>query len=173
MNQPPANPPLMPSSPFGSDPAIAAAVQYQTDLQHLKLLSIFYYIFAGLQALGGCVSVIYIVMGAAITSGGANIPTTQPQDAQAAQAMAAAGGVMIILGGCLTVLCLAWAGLTVYAGISLQQKKRRTLCYVAAAIACLSIPIGTVLGIFTFVVLGRPSVAALFAGAPAPATRIS
>ena len=42
------------------------------------------------------------------------------------------------------------------------------LCQITAGLSCLEIPYGTVLGALTFVVLARPSVAALFRGAPDP-----
>jgi hypothetical protein len=42
------------------------------------------------------------------------------------------------------------------------------LCMVTAGISCLGIPYGTVLGIFTFLVLSRPSAIALFDRWPLP-----
>ena len=42
------------------------------------------------------------------------------------------------------------------------------ICIVMAALACLSMPFGTVLGVFTIIVLARPSVQALFSRPVAP-----
>jgi hypothetical protein len=44
----------------------------------------------------------------------------------------------------------------------MARRRRLMLCYVTAALACLQMPFGTCLGIFTFIVLGRPSVKASF-----------
>jgi hypothetical protein len=48
------------------------------------------------------------------------------------------------------------------AGRMLQRRRGYTYCVVMAAIACAFTPIGAVLGVFTLIVLLRPSVKALF-----------
>ena len=60
-------------------------------------------------------------------------------------------------------VCLALAGRY------LLQRTHYTFCLVVAAIACLLMPFGTALGIFTIIVLMRPSVREMFEGAPRPA----
>jgi hypothetical protein len=44
----------------------------------------------------------------------------------------------------------------------IKHRKSRTFCIVIAAVGCLEIPYGTLLGVFSFFVLGRDSVAHLF-----------
>lgn len=39
---------------------------------------------------------------------------------------------------------------------------------ISAALSCLGIPYGTLLGVATFIVLGRPRSEAMFEGAPLP-----
>lgn len=90
---------------------------------------------------------------------------TNPQmmeDGQSTPPPAAAGWVVAGVGGCGMLIILGLAGLFAYAGYCLQNLRHRTFCIVMAAITCLSIPIGTILGVFTLVVLLRPSAAALF-----------
>ena len=48
------------------------------------------------------------------------------------------------------------------AGRSLAQQRRYTFCLVIAGIECLFFPFGTILGVFTIVVLIRHSVSSLF-----------
>lgn len=133
--------------------------QRQTDLHHLKLLSIFYYISAGLQVLGGCLGLIYFIVGLGV----ALAPPPDTSDAQnTEEAQQVVGGVFMLLGGCIGLLCIVLVVLAIMTGISLNTQRRRTLCLITAAITCLNIPLGTVLGIFTFVVLSRASVVALF-----------
>ena len=51
----------------------------------------------------------------------------------------------------------------IIAGSNLAKRKRYMFCLVIAAISCINTPLGTVLGIFTIIVLMRPSVKELFA----------
>jgi hypothetical protein len=48
----------------------------------------------------------------------------------------------------------------------LSARKRLTFCFVVACIQCVNMPLGTLLGVFTIIVLNRPSVRALFAAGP-------
>ena len=50
-------------------------------------------------------------------------------------------------------------------GLQLRQRRRHTFCVVMAAIGCAFMPFGTVLGIFTLIVLTKPTVRSLFARA--------
>ena len=55
------------------------------------------------------------------------------------------------------------------AATSLAHRRRYTFCFAVAIMSCLSMPLGTVLGIFTIIVLCRPTVKTLFgrsSGAP-------
>jgi hypothetical protein len=45
----------------------------------------------------------------------------------------------------------------------LRRRRWRGLTYVTAALSCLSIPVGTALGVYTFIVMNRPGVRALYA----------
>ncbi|MNW11626.1 hypothetical protein D3C71_2091290 [compost metagenome] len=54
--------------------------------------------------------------------------------------------------------------LTLMAARRLSQRRSLTLCIVVAAVSCMQIPFGTALGVFTLIVLNRPSVKAMFAG---------
>ena len=49
------------------------------------------------------------------------------------------------------------------AGRYLSQQRHYTFCLVMAAVACMFMPFGTVLGVFTIIVLVRESVKELFA----------
>jgi hypothetical protein len=51
---------------------------------------------------------------------------------------------------------------TIFVGRNLVRRQRYIFCMVIAAIHCINIPFGTVLGVFTITVLTRPSVKELF-----------
>jgi membrane protein YqaA with SNARE-associated domain len=55
-----------------------------------------------------------------------------------------------------------------FAGISLSRRRCYWFAFVVACIECIFIPFGTILGIFTIIVLSRESVKALFLTAQAP-----
>ncbi len=48
--------------------------------------------------------------------------------------------------------------LNVLAARGLPERRRRALCIVAAAVNCLQVPFGSVLGVLTLIVLTKPGV---------------
>lgn len=131
------------------------------DLQHLKLLSIFHYVLGGLAALFSCLPVIYVVIGLVlIISPEAMGPQgNQPPPAFLGWLMVFVGGMFILVGWTVAALILA-------TGRFLGNQTHYVFCLVIAAIECLSMPFGTVLGVFTIVVLMRESVKGLFLTGP-------
>jgi hypothetical protein len=68
------------------------------------------------------------------------------------------------IGGGIGGLMLLFAFLIGLAGYYLHRRKARTFCFIIAAIQCTQMPLGTVLGVFTILVLSRDSVREMFAG---------
>jgi hypothetical protein len=127
------------------------------DREHLNLLSIFYFILAGLQLFGVFFGLLYAVIGGVVLTVGA------VAEAQEGIAAVIVGAVFIVLGVVALVLGLAYAYLLYLTGRSLRDCRRRTLCFVVAILLCvLGGIIGIVLGIFTIIVLSRESVQELF-----------
>jgi hypothetical protein len=126
------------------------------DLQHLKLLSIFHYVIAGFAALFALFPVIHLGMGILMVMGGFDEP-----------ALALVGWFSILFSTAWIAAGLCLAGCAVAAGRFLAQRRRYFFCLMVAALECMLMPMGTVLGIFTILVLIRPSVKALF-GFPEP-----
>jgi hypothetical protein len=84
----------------------------------------------------------------------------------------AMGLLLIFLGG--TFILLGWtvATLLLVAGQRLRKRRSYNFCFVVAAISCAFAPMGTVLGVFTIIVLSRPTVKAIFASrSAAPPTQ--
>ncbi|WP_345302884.1 hypothetical protein [Lysobacter hankyongensis] len=126
------------------------------DLEHLRLLSIFHYIVAGITALFSLFPVIHLVIGIAMVSG--KMEASDPNAAIAGWFFIGFAALFIGLG-------LTFAGFIAYAGRCLRQRRRHTLCLVVAALECMMMPFGTVLGVFTLISLTKPPVKALFADA--------
>lgn len=133
------------------------------DEEHLHLLSVFHYVLAGLCALFALFPLAYVIFGMAMMGGG--LFPEKPGELPAAFAgcfVAGFGAVFLLF---LTVYAVA-LGL---AGRYLKERRRHTFCVVVAAISCAFQPIGTVLGVFTLVVLFRPAVKAMFGLPPGTA----
>jgi hypothetical protein len=127
------------------------------DREYLRLLSIFHYVVGGLAALFAFFPVVYIAMGILVVYA----PGTMDAGDDAMAALF--GWVFIIIGAGLVVLGWAFAVFTIIAGRYLARQVHYLFCMVMAAIECIFMPFGTVLGIFTIIVLAKPSVKKMFA----------
>jgi hypothetical protein len=154
--------PVDPSQPV---PNPQAPVTYQQSLTkaeaNLNTLSICWYVMAVLVALPSCLGLAYVVFGVIFGVLGAAAGSTS-NDAGGAVAGAAFGGIFACIGGFLVVVLLSISYLFYRCGKNLATRGNITVCYVAAVLACLQIPLGLILAIFTFVVLGKPETKALF-----------
>jgi hypothetical protein len=130
------------------------AATLEKDKYHLNLLSIFYFIIAGLRAFGAFISLIYLPIGIFIlSSGDVNRNGLPPW----------AGYIFIGLTACMAPFNALVAYLLFHTGRSLRQQKRWKFIFVVAIIDCITGgAVGIVLGIFTIVVLTRESVKELF-----------
>ena len=125
------------------------------DLEHLKLLSIFHYVVAALAALFACIPLLHLVFGIAMVTGWEGIGNSDPMTGLMGWFFIAFASVFI-LGGWTFAVCLFLAGRY------LSQQRRYLFCLVMAGLACMFMPFGTVLGVFTIIVLLRDSVKELF-----------
>ncbi len=132
------------------------------DIEHLRLLSIFHYIGAGLAGLYACFPVIYVVIGLVMVFAPGNMapPGGPPPEFL--------GWFLVAIGFCASAVGLTAALLLGITGRFLSQHRGHTFCTVVAAIECLSMPFGTILGVFTLVVLMRDTVRVLFATGVSP-----
>jgi hypothetical protein len=124
------------------------------DLEHLKLLSIFHYVAATMAALVACIPFLHFFMGLALATGAFGDTEAEARPV---------GFVIMLLALVFIMIGWALAALMVFAGRSLATRKRYTFCLVMGGIECLFMPVGTVLGVFTIIVLVRDSVKELFA----------
>jgi hypothetical protein len=129
------------------------------DLEHLKLLAIFHYVAAGMAALFACIPFIHFFMGLALATGA--FPDTNPE----ARTM---GVVIMVIAGLIILAGWTFAAFVAFAGRSLQTRSRYTFCLVMAGVECIFMAVGTVLGVFTIIVLIRDSVKELFGRPDAP-----
>jgi len=150
--QPPQIPPtVLPPQP----PAGLPIVQRDQDVEQIRIISVCYYINAGLTALFACFPIFHLFMGAAMLSGGFGSASMPSHDREALQVM---GGMfvgissLVILGGWIIAV------LNFVVARKIVRREARMLCLIVAGINCLNMPLGTALGVFTFIVLSRPQV---------------
>jgi hypothetical protein len=132
------------------------------DEEHLHLLAIFHYVVAGLAALFSFFPLLYTTIGA-IFIFAARHGTAKPGEEPPPEFL---GWIFALIGSVWFLIGITMAICILIAGRSLALRKRHSFVMVMACIECLFIPFGTILGVFTIVVLSRESVKALFPAMP-------
>lgn len=139
------------------------------DRDHLRLLSIFHYVVAALAALFSCIFLVHFGLGATMAFDATAFGPDPPPPF--------VGVLLMVFGGAAVLVGWSYAVCVALAGRSLARGERYSFCLVMAAISCALMPFGTVLGVFTLLVLLRPSVKPLFgvggASAPAPPAEVT
>jgi hypothetical protein len=131
------------------------------DKEHLQLLAIFHYVVAGLAALFSFFPLLYTTIGT-IFIFAARHGTAKPGEELPPEFL---GWIFAVIGSVLFLIGIAMAICILIAGRSLALCKRYWFALVMACIECVFIPFGTILGVFTIVVLSRESVRGLFSTA--------
>lgn len=121
--------------------------------KHLDLLAIFHYVVGGLTAFFSCFFLIHPFMGLAMLSG---VMDTGEFPVAFAWMFILIPSVFILGGWTI-------AALIIVAGRRLKQRRSHTFCLVIAAIECMFMPYGTVLGVFTIITLIKDRVKEMFA----------
>ena len=135
----------------------ATTRQSIVDAEHVRLLAFGYCISAATTAFWSLFGLMYAVMGLSIESIIRSAPaSTGPPPPEGF------GWILAAFGGVFFVVLAGFAAIKLYAARCLWRRERRVACFVVAAVSCIGIPYGTALGICTFVVLARPSVAQMF-----------
>lgn len=141
-------------------PTPPAPYQQKVDADHLKLLIIFHYVVAGLALLGTFILVVEYFFFTSIFSNPAIW-----KDAKGGPPPAEIMTIFKWMFPAIGVFVAACAAVNILSAIFLQRRQNRTFSLVVAGLNCLHFPFGTALGVFTFIVLMRDSVRALYEGA--------
>jgi hypothetical protein len=126
------------------------------DEEHLKLLSIFHYIVGGIMALFSLFPIFHLIFGIVMIVS----PDTFESGGEGPPAFI--GWLFALTGGIIIIVGMALATCVIMAGRFLSLRRHYTYCFVVACIECLFIPFGTVLGVFTIIVLMREPVKQYF-----------
>ena len=134
-----------------------------TDDEHLRLLAIFHYVVAAITAVFGCFPLMHVALGLFITFAPEAMKNNQgesPPDWF--------GLIFVFVGGMLITIFWSLAACIAFAGHCLAMRKYYMFCLVVAALECMFTPFGTVLGVFSIIVLMRDSVKQSFATGKLP-----
>ena len=123
------------------------------DERHLDLLAIFHYVVGGLTALFSCVFLLHVAMGIAMLCGAFDGKGAPPK---------LLAWFFILLPAIFIIAGWTLAGFIIAAGRKLRRRESRTFCLVVAGLECILMPFGTVLGVFTILVLAKDSVKEMF-----------
>lgn len=131
--------------------------QRKIDADHLRLLAIFHFVMAGLAIAGiGFLLLHYTVMSSVMSN--PEVWKNQKGGPPPEQIFAMLkwfylfAGALLVAGGLGNLL----------SGLFIQKRKNRLFSFIVAGINCIQVPLGTILGLFTFIVLLRDSVRELY-----------
>jgi len=133
--------------------------QVNKDFEHLKILSICFYVLSGLTLFPVIFGLFYMIMGVFFGVAMSSVPHRADEPPPALF-----GGFFIVFGLIFAVIFGTLGALILMTGRNIAKQKSYTFCFVVACLICLWMPFGTVLGIFTIIVLMRDSVKGIFNG---------
>ena len=148
-----------PPAPSTLSQDVATQNQLRRDREHVKLLAIFHFVFAGLAFVGIAFLFVHYFMMHTMFSN-PEMWKSQPQAMPPKAFLDAFIWFYLFMG----VLLLTGLVLNVLSGMFLLQKRNRLFSLIIGGLNCLQIPFGTALGVFTILVLSRDSVRQLYAG---------
>jgi lysylphosphatidylglycerol synthetase-like protein (DUF2156 family) len=151
-NRPPPVPPTL-------TPEVTIQNQQRRDREHLKLLAIFHFVFAGLALVGIAFLFVHYFMMHTMFSN-PEMWKSQPQAMPPKAFLDAFIWFYLFMG----VMLLTGLVLNLLSGYFLSQKRHRLFSLIIGGLNCLQIPFGTALGVFTIIVLSRDSVRELYSG---------
>jgi hypothetical protein len=129
------------------------------DESHLDALAIAHFVVGGLFALLALLPLLHVAFGLAI----AFFPNVFSDQNNANPPPAIVGWILATIGGFCVLLGETLAACIIFSGIRLRQRRGYLFSFIVACIGCVMVPFGSVLGIFTIIVLSRDSVKRLYA----------
>ena len=130
------------------------------DTEHLRLLSLFHYISGGLTIAFSSIFIFHLLFFSLI----ANNPQFKESTQTQLNGFSPADfiSIFIYIFGAIIALGIIYGIAQVIAGYFIKQRQYRLFIIIVAIPNVLFIPYGTLLSVFTLIVLGRPHVVALF-----------
>lgn len=130
--------------------------QRKIDADHLNLLAIFHYVGAGLAVLG----ILGVLVHFSLFNAFLNNPKLWQNQSNPPpiEIFRLFRWIYLPIG----LWFVASGVLNLCSGLFLRARTHRTFCFLVAVLNCLHLPLGTVLGVFTIIVLSRDSVKEIY-----------
>lgn len=126
------------------------------DIDNLNVLAVFHYVVGGLGCLASCVPVFHLVIGIVLVTDPEKLMQHQEAFPEWAGYFFIGVALFAILVGWIFSLCI------IFSGRAIAKRERWTFSFVMAVILCMFFPFGTVLGVFTLVLLNKDPVKTLY-----------
>jgi hypothetical protein len=127
------------------------------DQTHLNHLAIAHYIVGGVMVLFSCLPLIHVFVGLAFLTGGSDL------FAHAQNPPPPVFGWLFLLAGLVFFVGAQTVSIAVIlSGRFLKKRQHYLFSFIIGCLACMFFPFGTVLGVFTIIVLSRDAVKAKY-----------
>jgi hypothetical protein len=138
-------------------PPVVGSATPNPDEDHLRLLVVFHYVVGAIYIAFSSIFIAHVVIGIVMMANPGTFGKQPPPFPLPLM------GLLCAVLGSAAILCGWSVGIcTIISGQYLKRRTRRLFSIVIAAINCAFMPFGTALGVFTLMVLMRPSVRRLY-----------
>ena len=127
------------------------------DNSYLNSLSVAHYAVGGFMVLISCMPLIHVFIGLSFIIGGEEMFSQSEE-----QPPEFFGWIFLLVGILFFIFAQAVSISVIVSGRFLKRRTNYLFSFILACIACMFVPIGTVLGIFTIIVLSRDSVKRIY-----------
>jgi len=124
--------------------------------EHLKIISIFNYVVGGLAAVIYSIPLIHMMIGIAMMTISGSVKGNEGVP------LAILGMFFAVIGAIIVLIGWSFAVLIILTGVFIHNRRHYTFCLVMSGIECMFFPFGTLLGVFSIILLAKPEVRALF-----------
>ena len=124
--------------------------------RQMSLLVTFHYVVGGVGALFACLPLLHLLFGIAMLTG--IFPGGQEENAPPVFV----GIMFAVIGGFFFLFGQAVSWCIIYSGFQLKKKRKYLFSFIIACVMCIFIPFGTILGIFTIIVLSKEPVKMMY-----------
>jgi hypothetical protein len=135
------------------------------DDEHLRLLALFHYIFGGITVAFALLGVVWAAFVATIFAAFPPVPPGGANEEFARQFQAMPAFMMAFF-GIMALMGVVYGVLQIVAGRCISQRRARVFTVIVAIPRLVFIPYGTMLSVFTLLVLERASVQQLYRRQP-------
>ena len=132
------------------------------DENHLRLLSIFHYVVGGFAGLFALFPIFHLIFGILMILG----PEKFGGHGSDQPPLAVMGWFFVAFAAMFITFGWTFAAFVLTTGRFLARRKHYMFCLVMGGVECVFMPFGTVLGVFTLIVLMREPVKQLFGANP-------